>query len=181
MKLDWDSPRTGFVEKTLGEDSSRKIESTTAVKSCFLQEDRHLEKRNIEKDHGNLPKINLTDRSLENDSNLPQMDTPIEFQSNSTESTTNVKIGRPLDFKELTASNGEEIILHVSESDLQLFPAEENCQMSKTQEDCNDKRTVTLANRWIVTDSVGHPAFEGIIEEDPNIDWLTFISNNINY
>ena len=30
-------------------------------------------------------------------------------------------------------------------------------------------------------DTVGKPAFEGLIEEDPNIDWLTFISNNINY
>ena len=32
-----ESPRqAGFVEKTLGEDTTRKIESTTAVKSCFF-------------------------------------------------------------------------------------------------------------------------------------------------
>ena len=172
---------TGSVEKTLGEDSTRKIETTTAVKSHFEQEDRHLEKIIIEEDHVNLPENSLIDKCLKKDLNLPQMDTPTEFQSNPTGSTKTEKIGITFDFKEATPSNGEEITLHVSASDLQLFPAEEECQISKNQEDCNEKRTVTLANRWIVTDTVGQPAFEGLIEEDPNIDWLTFISNNINY
>ena len=70
---------------------------------------------------------------------------------------------------------------HVMESDLQLFPLEEDCYKPKKQEDCTERRTVTLANKWIVTDSVGSAVFAALIQEDPNIDWLTFISNNINY
>ena len=77
-----------------------------------------------------------------------------------------------------TTVEDEGVILHVMDSDLQLFPVEEECSNS---EDCTEKRTVKLANEWIVKDTVGHPAFEGLIEENSNIDWLTFISNNINY
>ena len=44
-----------------------------------------------------------------------------------------------------------------------------------------ENRKVYLNNNWQVKDSIGSPAFQAIIEEDPNIDWLTFISENINY
>ena len=38
-----------------------------------------------------------------------------------------------------------------------------------------------LNNAWKVTDSVGNTDFDGVMEEDPNIDWETFISENINH
>ena len=72
----------------------------------------------------------------------------------------------------------EGVTLHIMESDLALFPSDTD---TTDLEEYTGKRTVTLSNKWIVTDSVGNPVFEGLIEEDPNIDWLTFISNNISY
>ena len=79
----------------------------------------------------------------------------------------------------------EGIVLHVMESELDLFPdkPEESIDIN-SKEDCinvKEQRRVYLNNNWQVKDSIGSPAFQGIIEEDPNIDWLTFISININF
>ena len=82
-------------------------------------------------------------------------------------------------------STMEGVILHVTDSELNLFPdITEDPTNAKIIEDCTieqDKRRVYLNNNWQVKDSIGSPAFQGIIEEDPNIDWLTFISDNINF
>ena len=82
-------------------------------------------------------------------------------------------------------STVEEVILHVTDSELNLFQdITEDPTNAKIIEDCTteqDKRRVYLNNNWQVKDSIGSPAFQGIIEEDPNIDWLTFISDNINF
>ena len=79
----------------------------------------------------------------------------------------------------------EGVILHVSDSEFNLFPdIREDPQEDQIKEDCTnimENRKVYLNNNWQVKDSIGSPAFPGIIEEDPNIDWLTFISENINY
>ena len=79
----------------------------------------------------------------------------------------------------------EGVILHISDSELNLFPdIQENPKEEPMKEDCTnimENRKVYLNNNWQVKDSIGSPAFQGIIEEDPNIDWLTFISENINY
>ena len=79
----------------------------------------------------------------------------------------------------------EGVILHVTDSELNQFPdTEEDPKEEPIKEDCNiikENRRVYLNNNWQVKDSIGSPAFQGIIEEDPNIDWLTFISENINY
>ena len=79
----------------------------------------------------------------------------------------------------------EGVILHITDSELNLFPdITEDPKDVRKIEDCTneqDKRRVYLNNNWQVKDSIGSPAFKGIIEEDPNIDWLTFISDNINY
>ena len=81
--------------------------------------------------------------------------------------------------------NMEGVILHITDSELNLFPdITEDPKDARKIEDCTneqDKRIVYLNNNWQVKDSIGSPAFQGIIEEDPNIDWLTFISDNINY
>ena len=72
-----------------------------------------------------------------------------------------------------------------TDSELNLF--QEKLVESKDAnsiEDCanvKEYRKVYLNNNWQVKDSIERPAFQGIIEEDPNIDWLTFISENINY
>ena len=77
----------------------------------------------------------------------------------------------------------EGVILHVR--DRNLFPdIQEDPKEEPIKEDCTnikENRKVYLNNNWQVKDSIGSPAFQGIIEEDPNIDWLTFISENINY
>ena len=79
----------------------------------------------------------------------------------------------------------EGVILHVTDSESNLFPdIKEDPKEKSIKEDCTnimEDRKVYLNNNWQVKDSIGSPAFQGIIEEDPNIDWLTFISENINY
>ena len=79
------------------------------------------------------------------------------------------------------SSTIEGIILHITDSELNLFPEKtEDSTDSNLKEDCTnsqDKRNVYLNNNWQVKDLL----FQEIIEEDPNIDWLTFISENINY
>ena len=79
----------------------------------------------------------------------------------------------------------EGVILHVTDSELNQFPdIKVDPKEEPIKEDCTnikENRRVYLNNNWQVKDSIGSPAFQGIIEEDPNIDWLTFISENINY
>ena len=79
----------------------------------------------------------------------------------------------------------EGVILHISDSELNLFlDIQEDPKEEAIKEDCTnimENRKVYLNNNWQVKDSIRSPAFQGIIEEDPNIDWLTFISENINY
>ena len=165
----------GFVEKTLGEDPTRKPESTIAEKNCFLVEDKQLEKIQMVEDQEIQPiKTSLT-RSL----TLPILDTPQESKQNLEEDTLQKNIDIILQESTFTTTVEDEgVILHVTDSDLKLFPVEEECS---NIEDCTEKRTVKLSNEWIVKDTIGKPAFEGLIEENSNIDWLTFISNNINY
>ena len=79
----------------------------------------------------------------------------------------------------------EGIILHITDSELNLFPEKpDESKDAKLKEDCTivkENRKVYLNNNWQVKDSIRNPAFQGIIEEDPNMDWLTFISDNINF
>ena len=79
----------------------------------------------------------------------------------------------------------EGIVLHITGSELNLFPEKpDESKDANLKEDCTivkENRKVYLNNNWQVKDSIGSPAFQGIIEEDPNIDWLTFISDNINF
>ena len=170
-----ESPRAaGFVEKTLGEDSTRKHESTIAEKSCFSAEDKQLEKIQMREDQEIQPIGTSLTRSLI----LPILDTPQQSKTNLEEDTLQKKIDITLQesiFR--TTVEDEGVTLHVTDSDLQLFPVEECSNI----EDCTERRIVKLSNEWIVKDTVGTPAFEGLIEENSNIDWLTFISNNINY
>ena len=77
------------------------------------------------------------------------------------------------------------IILHVTDSELNIFPEQNEDQNSnQIQDNCNmnsEIRRMYLNNAWKVKDSVGNTDFDGVMEEDPNIDWETFISENINH
>ena len=175
LKMVESAHAAGFVEKTLGEDPTRKPESTIAEKSCFSVEDKQLEKIQMEEEQESHPIGTSLTRSLI----LPILDTPQEANQNLEEDTLQKNIDIILQESTFTTTVEDEgIILHATDSDLKLFPEEEECSIN---EDCTEKRTVKLSNEWIVKDTVGKPAFEGIIEENSNIDWLTFISNNINY
>ena len=164
----------GFIEKTLGEDSTKKPESTIAKESCFVAEDKQLEKIQMREDQ----ETQSIGTSLTGSLILPILDTPQQSTTNLQEDTLQKKIDISLQESTfITTGEDEGVTLHVTDSDLQLFPVEECSNI----EDCTEKRTVKLSNEWIVKDTVGNPAFEGLIEENSNIDWLTFISNNINY
>ena len=156
-----------------------------SLESCFIEEDKKVKKITSVEDPPNPFIRCLIESSLENISVQTQCDTPHEFQGNTNTSSTQTKVPQNLqDASESTSTphpDDEGIILLVTESDLELFRYDTNQEKSENQEEYLEKRTVTLANKWMVTDSVGSSEFAGLIEEDPNIDWLTFISNNINY
>ena len=42
-----------------------------------------------------------------------------------------------------------------------------------------ETRTVNLNNEWIITDTIGNPDFPQLLQEDPNFDLLTFITDKI--
>ena len=95
------SPHTaGFVEKTLGKDSTRKPESTIAEKSCFMTEDKQLEKVQMEEDHMNQP----IDASLIRSLTLSILDTPQDPKANLKEDTLQKKIGNILQETTFTAT-----------------------------------------------------------------------------
>ena len=83
LKIVESARAAGFVEKILGEDPTRKPESTIAEKSCFSVEDKHLEKIQMGEDQEIQPiKTSLT-RSLI----LPILDTPQDPKQNLEEDT----------------------------------------------------------------------------------------------
>ena len=72
------------------------------------------------------------------------------------------------------------IALHITEAEDQVFP-EIHTETPSTTEKIQETRTVYLNNAWKVTDEVGHTDFEEECKNIEDIDWLTFISNNINF
>ena len=123
----------------------------------------------------------LTEEPLEKMRKLPQEPEPTGCQNNLQDN----KLTDNQENQEDPDPTTEGVILHITESELNLFPeANEEPTDSKLKEDWTtspERRTVYLNNNWQVKDCIESPAFPGIIEEDPNIDWLTFISENINY
>ena len=48
----------------------------------------------------------------------------------------------------------------------------------ENKDNCIKMKTVTLNNNWlIVKDSIGSQVLRGIIEQNSNIDWLTFFQH----
>ena len=98
---------------------------------------------------------------------------------------SNMKVDEIQKIGEDPISTMEGVILHVTDSELNLFPEKlEESTDANSKEDCTnvkENRKVYLNNNWQVKDSIESPAFQEIIEENTNIDWLTFISDNINF
>ena len=67
--------------------------------------------------------------------------------------------------------------MHITESDDKLFP-ETHIEIQK---EIKETRKVYLNNTWKITDEVGSTDFEEEYKNIEDIDWLTFISTNVNY
>ena len=82
---------------------------------------------------------------------------------------------------ETTKEDG--IQIHLTDEEDQIFPEIDNLinQLSNIDNEITETRRIYLDNDWQITDTVGNPDFVGLIENNPNIDWLTFISDKLPY
>ena len=71
----------------------------------------------------------------------------------------------------------DEVHIHLSASDELLF----NTDLDQFIEQYlpTETRTVNLNNEWIITDTIGNPNFPQILQGNPNIDVLTFITEKL--
>ena len=71
----------------------------------------------------------------------------------------------------------DEVQIHLSASDEKLF----NTDLDQFIEQYlpTETRTVNLNNEWIITDTIGNPDFQQRLQEDPNFDLLTFITEKL--
>ena len=74
---------------------------------------------------------------------------------------------------EVSLTEDNEVILHITESDDKLFPEGD-------KEECNivETRRVYINNEWKITDTIGTSNFDELISNQPDIDWLSFITEN---
>ena len=73
----------------------------------------------------------------------------------------------------------DEVQIHLSASDENLF----NPDLDQFIEQYlpTETRTVNLNNEWTITDTIGNPDFPQLLQEDPNFDLLTFITEKITF
>ena len=71
----------------------------------------------------------------------------------------------------------DEVHIHLSASDELLF----NTDLDQFIEQYlpTETRTVNLNNEWIITDTIGNPNFPQLLQGNPNIDVLTFITEKL--
>ena len=71
----------------------------------------------------------------------------------------------------------DEVQIHLSASDENLF----NTDLDQFIEQHlpTETRTVNLNNEWIITDTIGNPDFPQLLQEDPNFDLITFITEKL--
>ena len=74
---------------------------------------------------------------------------------------------------EVSLTEDNEVILHITESEDKLFP-------EGNKEECNivETRRVYINNEWKITDTIGTSDFDELISNQPDIDWLSFITEN---
>ena len=110
-----------------------------------------------------------TSQKVQKISNLPDLaekhtvattESPIDSKKNTLET-------------EVTLAEDNQVILHITESDDKLFPEAE-------KEECNivETRRVYINNEWKITDTIGTSDFDELISNQPDIDWLSFITDN---
>ena len=75
--------------------------------------------------------------------------------------------------------NLDEVKIHLSKSEEELFDINLVKFIEKYLKPDTETRTVTLNNKWRVTDSIGNPDFPQLLEDDPNFDLLTFITERL--
>ena len=100
-----------------------------------------------------------------------------ETNRSETRSTT-LKVDQPCETTE-----EDDIQIYLTEEEEKIFPEIDNLinQLSNIDNEITETRRIYLNNDWQITDTVGNPDFVGLIENNPNIDWLTFISDKLPY
>ena len=76
------------------------------------------------------------------------------------------------------------VILQVTDEEDQEFPEELNNLINTIfpiDTEITETRKVYLNNDWQVTDTIGNPDFIGLIEENSNMDLLSFITDKLPY
>ena len=136
-------------------------------------------------------KTNLTPNSTKGPEHVKKMmDTQIEningeknnhlhhTPENNRPETKSTTLDQPC---ETTEEDG--IQIHLTEEEEQIFPEIDNLinRLSNIDNEITETRRIYLNNDWQITDTVGNPDFVGLIENNPNIDWLTFISDKLPY
>ena len=71
----------------------------------------------------------------------------------------------------------DEVQIHLSTSDENVFNSDLNQFIEQYLP--TETRTVNLNNEWIITDTIGNPDFPQLLQEDPNLDLLTFITEKL--
>ena len=80
--------------------------------------------------------------------------------------------------------NKTQVILQVTDEEDQEFPEELNnliYTLYPIDTEITETRKVYLNNDWQVTDTIGNPDFIGLIEENSNMDLLSFITDKLPY
>ena len=76
------------------------------------------------------------------------------------------------------------VILQVTNEEDQEFPEELNNLINSfypIDNEIAETRKVYLNNDWQITDSIGNPDFIGLIENDSNMDLLSFVTEKLPY
>ena len=75
-------------------------------------------------------------------------------------------------------------LLQVTDEEDQEFPEELNNLINSfypIDNEISETRKVYLNNDWQITDSIGNPDFIGLIENNSNMDLLSFITEKLPY
>ena len=76
------------------------------------------------------------------------------------------------------------VILQVTDEEDQEFPEELNNLINTLypiDNEITETRKIYLNNDWQVTDTIGNPDFIGLIEDNSNMDLLSFITEKLPY
>ena len=121
-----------------------------------------------------MPKINAS-----NISNVTptEEDEKMKNSTNLTEFPSEDIITTPGSENKNEASFEDEVKIHLSASEEKLFDTDLDQFIEQYLP--TETRTVNLNNEWIITDTIGNPDFPQLLQEDPNFDLLTFITDKL--